>query len=345
MPANRFEKYDPFKKDLPYKPNNTKIETAYWDEPFVPFDPIDKWGTLAENFSDIIDFINEAAEALRRYKPKNIKAMHHIAQDTGELKLGKLFGSNFLHREIYLEVTKKTKKPVLRVLHSYRKLKKQIEDALGVCEARTLYHDICVALRYLNETDEIKEGTEGYLYESSSNYLSCSNYVGSPEIDKKKIFKLKGFVIAGDLPAVGPYPNRIEEIVAELNKIKSPKNKTTIHSKEPLAKPTPAEQRAWESYDWVCKNYPDLLPLPDNKKNRIYNKQMYEKAIEESPFYHDEEDKLFVYPNFDSWKRNIRGYIYKQTNSSKDQEEIREPQSGQVDNLSELSSKYTPRGD
>lgn len=122
-------------------------------------------------------------------------------------------------------------------------------------------------------------------------------------------------------------------------------------------KPTPAEERAWKSWLWVCGNYPDLVPssgLPKNptKKNgkpvrsKLYTPQEYEKALEESDQYQDDEGHLIFHPNFGSWKRNISGYMKKKPKeSSQNQETIQEPRRGQIDKLTEMSNKYTPSAD
>lgn len=209
MPATTFEKYQ---EDWKNKSNDIKVEEALWDEPFTP---INKIGILADNFDELINLFMEAIKALRAYKPKHIQEMHWIAHGTGILKQERIFGSRIIHNEKYMEVTKEAEEPVLRFLHSCRKLKQKIEEIIGVDAARKLYHNIAISLRYLNETEEVKKGHEEDLINSSSNIIESSQYFGAFQYEIES-----GFLFAGDLPHES-YSKRVDEIRATLEKLKS----------------------------------------------------------------------------------------------------------------------------
>ena len=81
---------------------------------------------------------------------------------------------------------------------------------------------------------------------------------------------------------------------------------------ESVENPTRAEKRAWDSYCWVCANYPETIPAAELKEKRRWTREMHKKALEESGYYHDEEKTKLVWnPQFRSWTRQIRAYEQK----------------------------------
>ena len=106
---------------------------------------------------------------------------------------------------------------------------------------------------------------------------------------------------------------------------------------------TPAEIRAWQSFCWVIKEKPELVPIEAGKD---YSDEMHEAAISESGLYQDPEGVTIAQPKFDSWKRNIRGYKSKSPTPPDSEDKPREDfRHGEVDSLSEITSKYEHRAD
>ncbi|MHC4538308.1 MAG: hypothetical protein ACYTEK_06500 [Planctomycetota bacterium] len=113
---------------------------------------------------------------------------------------------------------------------------------------------------------------------------------------------------------------------------------------EARQEPTPAEKRAWESYVWVCTNHPEQVKRC--KEGQRYTKGMYEKAVEESGHYQDEEGQTIAYPRFQSWMRNLRGYQQRQPKCKSPHGDIEQeypPPTGDTDKRSELPSKKSSK--
>jgi hypothetical protein len=108
--------------------------------------------------------------------------------------------------------------------------------------------------------------------------------------------------------------------------------------------PTPAEKRAWESHCWVANNKPEILSTL--KAGQQYSKELYRTALEESDSYRDDEDNPIANPNFESWKRNLRGFISKTANRQTSHGKSRSAAgSNDLDNFSEISARYKPNAD
>jgi len=107
--------------------------------------------------------------------------------------------------------------------------------------------------------------------------------------------------------------------------------------------PTPAEKRAWKSYTWVCKNFPELVP---NESIKHYTEKMYQKALEESGEFLNDDGKCLAKPSFESWKRNVRGYLRKPNyQATNDTQVIQRPGRDQIEGLGKISSNYEPCAD
>jgi len=107
-------------------------------------------------------------------------------------------------------------------------------------------------------------------------------------------------------------------------------NGTSSDKKDPSA----AETRAWQSYEWVATEHPELMP---KNGERHYTRQMH-KAAMKSPHYVDEATgKRIANPSFDSWKRNLRGYIQKCPKINDTRCELRPEETATEDNIEDLS--------
>jgi len=77
---------------------------------------------------------------------------------------------------------------------------------------------------------------------------------------------------------------------------------------KPIKKPSQAEKRAWDSYEWLVtelKTKPDLLP---REEDRWYSRAMYDHLKENGPFYANHPSKPTELPVFGSWTRYLRRY-------------------------------------
>lgn len=107
--------------------------------------------------------------------------------------------------------------------------------------------------------------------------------------------------------------------------------------------PSPAEVRAWQSYQWLFRERPDLIRKDGA---RHYTEQMYQAAMT-SPSYLDEEtEKPLAKPGRDSWTRYLRGYLEKTPKKADTRPDIRPEEvatEANIDQLSNVSSSFSPK--
>jgi len=107
---------------------------------------------------------------------------------------------------------------------------------------------------------------------------------------------------------------------------------------------TPAERRAWQSYQWVCANRKDLIPT-DSKQ--LYTREMYEAALNDSGAYRDDETGQWIaHPSCDSWKKNLRDYQRKTLKRKDDRPHIREEEIAERSNTQDVTmttNRFLPR--
>lgn len=84
-----------------------------------------------------------------------------------------------------------------------------------------------------------------------------------------------------------------------------PTETTTIEPKPRL--PPEAFRRAAESFEWVCRVRPDLVPATPGKRYAVEQWRYVREHATECPAYTDAEGRAIPVPNFETWKRQVRG--------------------------------------
>lgn len=111
---------------------------------------------------------------------------------------------------------------------------------------------------------------------------------------------------------------------------------------------------AWESYEWVTKERPDLVPDESKKSKQLkitkwYSLAMYDHIKENGPFYENHPDYPRPMPGYGSWTRYLRKYIKCKEATEEEQPTISDqPKSSvrrgdvQDGDLRRISSRFDP---
>lgn len=207
-------------KSYGYREPEIKAEAPPWDK---PSEPLKQWGEPADSISALKSMIERVAEMFRDHVPESESEIIGVRQDTGNLKVH-IRGGVRKHSDCDAWVTKKTLPLIMNILYSMKHHKEKLEAILSPEEARNLYHDAINAFRYVHEPE--KPDIEGYLVNTSGDYILPGNSIPCPELLAKNLFRQTGYVFVGD-ESRRRNKTYVDEILARLQSVKEhqPKKK------------------------------------------------------------------------------------------------------------------------
>jgi len=203
-----------------FKDTNVAAEVPVWND--EPFDPPQKWGTLAGDIGELIQLIEEAAGVLRANVPSDMDEFVTIQQREFWLDI-KPRGAREQSRQ-GLWVTEKTLPHVMRVLCSMRLLKPQIERQTSHEEATELYKDALTAFGYTFEPGRYGKFADATSV-SGQSVLEPQYTTAEPKKRKKSIgYQLVGYLFFGDQQKLNDSHQRyVDYILDKLRDLKEPK--------------------------------------------------------------------------------------------------------------------------
>lgn len=134
-------------------PTGKIVKAPDWDKSLSDIQSIEKeYGTLAKTFQALVGCIKAVDELFQN--PNNIPKSEDIINIENEQRLHSRDDLNIPNGDLYMQQSRETYKPVMRVLYSTINLREKIEAAIGPLNAEKLYENLKIALRFYNRHPE-----------------------------------------------------------------------------------------------------------------------------------------------------------------------------------------------